>query len=487
MTVVRKIILGYASVVVLALAMVVVGVFQIRALQSGYDRYVTSTRVQVSGSNQIAIGASSVSGYVLAAVATKDTVLRSQFIDQLKAEEDTTKQALDQLASLESGTDTAATGDLRVQVDQFDSAVTSALGMVDASQAIAQNQVLSTVLPLAQRLAESADQYQADQQAQADIELDHLRGVMTRLFILMIGMTALIVVAAIVLGALVTTSIGRQLRAAVTSIDSSATEMLAIASQVAAGATQTAAATHQTTATVEEVKQTALLANEKASQVAENSQNVAQIAEQGRAAVEDTIVGIEKIQSQMAMVAETIGLLSDQTQAVGEIITTVSDLAEQSNLLSVNASIEAAKAGDHGKGFTVVAQEVKSLAEQSKQAVTQIRTILGEIQKAGKLAVQAAEQSREAIEAGRQQSLESGEAIQMLADSVNEAVQSAVQIAASSRQQLAGMEQISQAIEAINQAGSQSATGTRQVESEVRQLQDLALRIRRQVDARATA
>jgi methyl-accepting chemotaxis protein len=153
----------------------------------------------------------------------------------------------------------------------------------------------------------------------------------------------------------------------------------------------------------------------------------------------------------------------------------------------VNASIEAAKAGDQGKGFTVVAQEVKNLAEQSKQAVSQVRSILSEIQKAGNTAVQAAQQSRETIEAGRLQSLESGEAIHALAESVNDSAQSAAQIAASSRQQLAGMEQISQAIESINQAGNQSVSGTRQVEQEIKRLQELALHLKRLVGAEAEA
>jgi methyl-accepting chemotaxis protein len=186
-------------------------------------------------------------------------------------------------------------------------------------------------------------------------------------------------------------------------------------------------------------------------------------------------------------VSEAINRLSDQTQAVGDIIASVNDLAEQSNLLSVNASIEAAKAGDYGKGFTVVAQEVKSLAEQSKQAVAQVRTILSEIQKASTMAVQAAEQSREAVEAGKRQIEEAGEGTLTLAESAGEAAQSAAQISASSRQQLAGMEQISHAIESINMAGSQSVAGTRLVEQEVERLQSLAMRLRRLVDSEAKA
>jgi methyl-accepting chemotaxis protein len=105
-----------------------------------------------------------------------------------------------------------------------------------------------------------------------------------------------------------------------------------------------------------------------------------------------SIEGMKKIQTQMESIAESVVKLSEQSQAIGEIIASVNDLAEQSNLLAVNAAIEAAKAGEQGKGFAVVAQEVKSLAEQSKQATSQVRTIFNDIQKATTAAVLATEQ-----------------------------------------------------------------------------------------------
>ena len=213
----------------------------------------------------------------------------------------------------------------------------------------------------------------------------------------------------------------------------------------------------------------------------ESVEGAVKVTEAGLAQVEGTIAGIERMHESMDVVFETISRLSEQRQAAGDVIAAVNDLAEQSNLLSVNASIEAAKAGEYGKGFTVVAQEVKSLAEQSKQAVAQVRTILSEIQKASETAVRAAEHGRESIEAGRRQSVEAGEVIQNLAEGATEVAQSAVQISASSRQQLAGMEQISQAIASINEAGNQSVAGTRQVEQEVKHLQDLALQLKKLV------
>jgi methyl-accepting chemotaxis protein len=281
--------------------------------------------------------------------------------------------------------------------------------------------------------------------------------------------------------------ISRQLRGATAKLGTSASELMAISTQVAAGAAQTAASTSEATVTVEEVKQTAILASEKADEVGEESKDLPQVAEAGRAAAEETAAAFERTRDQMVAVSETISSLSARTQAVEEIITTVSDLAEQSNLLSVNASIEAAKAGEYGKGFSVVAQEVKSLAEQSKVAVVQARSVLGEIVKATDLAIQAAGEGQETVEAGRRQSTESGEAIFTLAESASRSAESAIQISASGRQQLAGMEQIGQAMESINQAGEQSAAGTRQVQQEVMRLQELATELGELVDRKTRA
>lgn len=282
-------------------------------------------------------------------------------------------------------------------------------------------------------------------------------------------------------------SIGQQLRAAISRIGSSATQLLAVASQVAAGTVETAGATNESMATVEEVKQTVMLAQETTAEASELSQDLSRRCERGSASATQNAGQFERIREDMDVVAEAIDRLNEQTQSVGEIMAAVNDLAEQSNLLSVNASIEAAKAGEHGKGFAVVAQEVKSLAEQSKQAVEHVRATLGEIQNARRVAVLAVEQSRGAVEAGR---LEAGHAIENTAaelEIASRAAQANLQISAASRQQLAGMEQLSQAMRSISEAGAQAASGTRLVEEEVRELQELALSLQSLMTARSGA
>jgi methyl-accepting chemotaxis protein len=259
---------------------------------------------------------------------------------------------------------------------------------------------------------------------------------------------------------------------------SSSAEILATVSQVAAGASETATAVSETASTVEEVKQTAHLFSQKAKAVQETAQKSAAASETGRKAVSETVEGMNRIREQMEAIAESVVRLSEQGQAIGEIIATVNDLAEQSNLLAVNAAIEATRAGEYGKGFGVVAQEVKSLAEQSRRATTQVRTILMEVQKATSAAVMANEQGTKAVAAGVKQAADAGESIRVLTGGVREAENVATQIAASSQQQLVGMDQIASAIANIRQATAQNMAGAKQLETSAKNLQELGGRLK---------
>lgn len=262
----------------------------------------------------------------------------------------------------------------------------------------------------------------------------------------------------------------------------SSNEILVSTSQVAAGAIESATAINETMTTVEEVRQAARLSADKAKNVADSAQRVVQVSQTGKAAVEQTNYTMQHIKEQMSAIAQTILRLSEQSQAIGGIIATVTDLADQSNLLAVNAGIEAARAGEHGKGFSVVAQEIKSLAEQSKQATAEVRAILTDVQKATNVAVMATEQGSKAVEAGVKQSAQTGEAVKVLTDTSLEAAQVATQILASSQQQVVGMDQIGVAMENINQAGSQNASAMKQSETAAKNLNDLGQKLRKLVD-----
>ena len=263
---------------------------------------------------------------------------------------------------------------------------------------------------------------------------------------------------------------------------SSAAEISTSVSELASSAAETSTSVSETTTTLEEVRQTSEFANQKSQQVSANAQQAAHISQNGRKATEDTIEGMRRIREQMESIADSIVKLSEQSQTIGGIISTVNDLSDQSNLLAVNASIEAAKAGEQGKGFTVVAQEIRSLAEQSKQATTQVQLILNNIQKATSAAVMATEQGTKAVEAGVKQSSEAGESILMLANNVTETAQAMTQIATSGQQQVIGMNQIAEAMESIKQASAQNVDSSHQLESAANNLQDLGQRLKQLVE-----
>jgi methyl-accepting chemotaxis protein len=262
----------------------------------------------------------------------------------------------------------------------------------------------------------------------------------------------------------------------------STSEISASTSQLASNASETAASISEATTTVEEVKQTAQLAAQKANQVSADAQKTADLSRSGRQAVQESVAAMNRIKGQVESIAESIVRLSDQTRAIGEIIETVNGLADQSNLLAVNAAIEAARAGEQGKSFTVVAHEIRNLAEQSKRATVQVKTILGDIQKATSAAVMATEQGSKAVEAGVQQSTGAGETIQRFAENIEKAAQAASQIAVSSQQQQVGMDQMTLAMEHVREASNQNAQSSRQLEAEGQNLHNLGQRLKELVE-----
>jgi methyl-accepting chemotaxis protein len=264
-------------------------------------------------------------------------------------------------------------------------------------------------------------------------------------------------------------------------LGSAASEIVASTSQLVSSASEAAAAVSETTTTVEEVRQTAQLASQKARLVSDSAQRSAQISQAGRQSAEGIVEGMNQIRQQMDVIAGSMMRLSEQSQAIGQIIATVEDIATQSNLLAVNAAIEAARAGEQGKGFGVVAQEVKSLAEQSRQATNQVRTILGDIQKATSAAVMAAEEGTKVVENGTRQTEIAGSSIQILAASVNDATQAAMQIAASSQQQLIGVDQVASAMDSIRQVSGQNVASATQLESAARNLDEIGQQLRQMV------
>jgi len=266
----------------------------------------------------------------------------------------------------------------------------------------------------------------------------------------------------------------QQVQEATSNISSASAEILAATTQQAAGANEQSAAISQTTSTISQVKAIVEQSYNKAEGVAQQSRQTHDIYTAGQTAVENTIDSMSQIREKVAGIAENILALSERTQQIGEITATVNEIAAQSNLLALNASVEAARAGEHGKGFAVVAVEVRNLAEQSRQATAQVKTILNEIQQATNAAVMATEEGTKGVDAGVILTRQTGETIRQLSENIAENANRAQQIVASAQQQATGMKQITIAMENISQATAQSLASTRQTERSAQDLTSVA-------------
>jgi methyl-accepting chemotaxis protein len=276
---------------------------------------------------------------------------------------------------------------------------------------------------------------------------------------------------------LLSRSITRPLQETANVIASSSAEILSATTEQAAGTNESMAAVTETVATVDEVAQTATQSAQRARTVADAAQRAAEGGRAGRKAVEEAVNAMKLVQAQVETMAHGIVALAEQAQAIGEITTAVSDIAEQTKLLALNAAVESTRAGEHGRGFALVAAEIKTLAGEAKESTVQVRRLLSDIQRSTSAAVMATEQGTKQSAAAVRQVNQAGEVIAQLATVVEEAAQAAAQIVASAGQQSLGMDQIRQAISNIHDATQQSLTATRQSETAAQNLNEMGAQL----------
>ncbi|HEV7440082.1 MAG TPA: methyl-accepting chemotaxis protein [Methylobacterium sp.] len=268
--------------------------------------------------------------------------------------------------------------------------------------------------------------------------------------------------------------LARTNRAATADLNAAAAEIRASAQEQAASVEEQFAAVQETAATVDEITHSGAQITKRAGEVIATAQATAQTSKAGLRAVADTARAMDAIREQAEAVAGNIVALSEKTQTIGEIITTVNDISERTHLLALNAAIEAAAAGEGGRSFAVVAAEMKLLADQAKGATAQVRTILGEIQRGINTSVMLTEEAVKRAATGKTRSDTTQKTIEEITARVEESVQTFQQIVASTNQQQLGIEQVMGALQNIRQASQQTAAGTREVEAASANLTELA-------------
>ncbi len=225
---------------------------------------------------------------------------------------------------------------------------------------------------------------------------------------------------------------------------------------------QSEALTHQATAlqetqvTAQEIKQTSSLTAQKAEGILQQTEKADAISQAGELALQQSLNGLQEIGEQVKEMARQIRDLEQRTRQIATITTTVKDLADQSNMLALNAAIEAVRSGEHGKGFGVVAREIRMLADQSIRATNSVRTILQGISTAIRTTVTMTEKGSEKVESSLVQVREFGNNIRELSGIVRENAASVRQIAATVTQQNTGITQIFQAVNDLSQLMDQT-------------------------------
>lgn len=242
-----------------------------------------------------------------------------------------------------------------------------------------------------------------------------------------------------------------------------------IASQVT-GAAQQAASVNETTSTLEEIRATSQQTMEKATLLGDLS---AQTQEEGKLGMDNIAQSIEAmnaLRDKVEDIASTILALSEQTKQIGEITAVVNNIAQQSKMLALNASIEATKAGEAGKGFSVVAAEVRSLAEQSEESTGQVQKILLNIQNATYKAVMATEEGSKKAGEGVGLIESTGAVIGNLSEVIDEASVASQQIVAAVQQEAIGIDQASTGMVEINNVIQQFVSTSEQIGASVDRL-----------------
>lgn len=274
----------------------------------------------------------------------------------------------------------------------------------------------------------------------------------------------------------------KEIREGVAVVGTSSAEIQTTVAEISTGASETATAIMETTTTLEEIRQTSMMAHQKSMHMMQNAQQAYEYAEQGLESSNQMIDAIQQIESKMEIVSNTIKKLVEQNRSIGDITATVSDIADQSNLLAVNAAIEAAKAGEHGRGFTIVAQEIRSLAEQSKKSTQQVKTILSEINHSVQDAVDAIREGSSTVHLGTKMVHQDRQIVEMLTKTVEQAHESSIQISSSSQQQMAGMDQIVPAMDNIRLASEQNLQGIRQAELAAKDINTLGTSLNKLIE-----
>ncbi|MEG4631242.1 methyl-accepting chemotaxis protein [Microcoleus sp. AR_TQ3_B6] len=287
---------------------------------------------------------------------------------------------------------------------------------------------------------------------------------------------------AIILGIALSIAIAKPLDKAlkgiINMIVSSSTEIAATIEQQERIAVQQAASVNQTTTTMDELGASSRQSAMQAESALEKASHVLNMAAEGSKVVQKTQQGMLTLTEKVGAIAEQVLYLSQQTNQIANITTLVSDLANQTNMLAINATVEAVRAGEQGKGFGVVAKEIRRLADQSKKSAAEINDLINDIQNAINKTVMVTDEGNTTLDNSLKLTEGTAETFNHVANAINSVVVSSQQIYLNTKQQALAIEQVVDAMNALNKGAGETAIGITQSRIGTQKLNQAALNLR---------
>jgi methyl-accepting chemotaxis protein len=228
--------------------------------------------------------------------------------------------------------------------------------------------------------------------------------------------------------------------------------------------------THAAASSAEEMSATVLEVSRGAQEAAETARSASETAEAGGEVVAEGRSGMEQVQVRVKAIAEKVRELGERSQAIGEVMQVIDDIADQTNLLALNAAIEAARAGEHGRGFAVVADEVRKLSEKTAQATRQVRDTVAAIQTETEQAIASVQQGIEEVDRNGELSRKASEALREIVAKIGKNSEMVTQIATATEQQSAAVAEVSRNLDSIAGLSSELVSGVEQTGSTAERL-----------------
>ena len=262
-------------------------------------------------------------------------------------------------------------------------------------------------------------------------------------------------------------------------IGTSSDEIASTVEHQAKNASVQAAVANQTSVTMDELGISSQQSAEQAESAASGAKQALELAEGGVKAVDRTLQGMDSLREKVTAIVDRIALLSEKTNQIGNVADLVSDLANQTNMLALNASVEAVRAGEYGKGFAVVSAEIRKLADRSKNSTEAINTLVNDIQGAIASTMAAADEGARTVEKGVRIAEETARAFAGVTNAVNNVALNSQQISLNIGQQADAIQQVLTAMDELARSSQEAASGIEQIKEETYCLNESSIQLKK--------